>query len=813
MIISIPKPPSQSGPPQSSSTSLIPFSSSPTFQNSTQPPPQPGIQPNAFKQEVYQINGTVIKKKWKKGDKDSLLTILSLTTHKEYTIICSFFCPTREGDAISGLCTNLPDGRFTFLKEPSVEPGSTPDTVKTSFMIALKGTGNFGQYKADKLYNFFETEARKRIASLPCEQNDTVFRNKDLIPAAVVEMISLYALRFRSNDTTLAPLLNAGLSEEQARTLLTWWYTQCSLRRLYLLGLTWTEIQKSVQRGWDINALYYQLIENPYLIETVPLDKARNISAKYELQFSREILACGELVRHIDKECENRAWSCYPISYLHNSFANISELLPVCVKLFNCSIRFDSIYLRHQNETENTLAHFFEKKKCLETFCSEYTKKTLCDEQINAVNMALNNNISIITGGAGVGKTTVIRAIAREFDLRGIKYVIAAYTGKAVARIKQVFENNIRPMTLSMLLNRGPRTSNEIDALIIDEISMVPNELLARVLQKIYEFNTVENWVVGCAPRTKPLKVVFVGDASQLPPIDAGNLFNELLNTSLPITRLMIDHRRKDGENNVLKYNTHQFAMKSAGLLKDIEFKFGGNCLFYEGDIPEIESIVRALHNDGIKKEDVVVLCPYNEPLEELNMRCRNIFLPNAQYIIDAFGKRFDIGAKVMMLVNNYDLGVMNGDEGIVQSIAADGKTINVSFNGASAIAIPTSLPEHLMENTPIGDDDDFGKEMILSTKNITLSFACSVHKYQGSEIDYVIFFLPKKKISSFLNANLFYTGISRAKKMLYIVGSSPGTVDMIIGYSPIARYDKLAERLNKEVFSVPIIEKKLIAN
>jgi DNA replication protein DnaC len=530
--------------------------------------------------QFYNIIGTIINKEWKKGEKNTLLTVLSISTQKEFKIICPFFCPSRPGDAISGMCTTTADGKLIFIREPLVEPGSNEDTVKTSFIIALNGTGNFGKYRADKLYSFFESQVKQRIAMMPFDNHDMVHRNSDMLPKAVVEMISMYCFRFRSNEVTLAPLLHSGLTEEQARTLLTWWYTQFSMRRLYLLGLTWTEINDSILRGWDINELYSQLIENPYIVETVPMEKANSIAARYELIFSSELLMTAELIRFVDKQCESKGWSCYPLKLLYTTYSNLDSLLPICKKDFTCEIRFNSIYLKHQNETENILANFFEKIPINETFCSEKTKKTLCEEQITAVNNALNNNISIITGGAGTGKTTVIKSIAHEFDLRGTKFLIAAYTGKAVARIKEVFNGNIKPITLHMLINRGPNILSRIDAIIIDEISMVPNQLLARVLLKLYDYNTNENWISSTNKRFTPIQIILVGDSSQLPPIDPGNLFKELLKSPIPKTRLLVDHRRN--EDSVLKTNTQQFALKAAGLLQDINFQFGGNCLFYQ---------------------------------------------------------------------------------------------------------------------------------------------------------------------------------------------------------------------------------------
>ena len=748
---------------------------------------------SAFTQQIYTILGQITAKAWKQGDKISYFTVVSVESQKSYKIACPYFCPAKPGDSLSGVCTNKPDNTLIFIKEPLVEPGASKETVKTSFIVALKNNGqNFGSAKAEQLYQYFEKEARQRIATLHFDDHDMIIKNRDMIPQAVLELISLYSTRFRENASTIIPLMRAGLTEEQCHTLLNWWYNQCAMRRLYLLGLTWTEINASVMRGWDINQLYYKLIENPFLIETVPLKKAHDIANKYELRFTSDLYAAAELVRFIDAECISRCWMSYPVHLLTQKFQKIPELLTICKKDFSCHVRYDSIYLKHQNETENILCDFFKPVHFPETYVSEITKRSLCEEQVQAVTMALSNNISIITGGAGVGKTTVIKSICHEFDLRATRFVIAAFTGKAVARIQEVFgDQQVHAITLHMLLSRG--LISELDAIIIDEISMVPNELLARVLTKVYNYNVSENWVTGFVPtRTKPIQIIMVGDSSQISPIEPGDLFNQLLSSRVPKTRLLIDHRRT--QNSVLKSNTHQFALRAAGQLENIHFEFGGDCLFQTGGVSEIESIIRSHHLNGVSQDDIIVISPYNEPLDDLNTRARNIFIPTPKrFIIDAFGKRFDIGCKIIMLKNFYDINVMNGQEGHVVDISADGTYLIATFQKGTYCNIPTDIPPEL-KKTELGTEST--EELPLCTKFLSLSYAITIHKSQGSEWKIVVFYMPNKKSSGFLNRNLFYTAISRAKEQLYIVGSSASNVDSVVYTDPEKRHDKLQLRL-----------------
>ncbi|AYV86018.1 MAG: hypothetical protein Solivirus3_18 [Solivirus sp.] len=757
--------------------------------------------------QLYEITGIICSKDWTKGQ-PTIFSIQSATTGKKWLVICAFFAPARVGDSISGFCSTLPDGRMCFLKEPLLMPSCSKDNIITTFIILLRRVKtNFGKYQAERLYDFFETECRKRIALL--SENittdglqDSVFRNRDLLPAACAEMITLYANRFITNESTILPLTHAGLTEEQARVLLTEWYTNWSLRRLYMLGLTWTEVNNSILRGRDISGLYYQLLENPYIVETISMEKAESICFKYGLVFDNQMKAAGELVRFIDKETEAKGFSCYPLSALEVKFMNVSQLLPICKKDYGCIVMFNSIYLGYQYETETTLMKTLVPRPTVETFCSGPTKAAIgnCEEQIKAIELALNNNQCLIVGGAGTGKSTVIRNLCRELDLRGLRYIICSYTGKSISRIKQIFGGaKVNAMTLHMLLARGPKMIGRVDYLIIDEISMVPNALLAQVLIKLLDYNTDENWATKKNERKTHLSLVMVGDASQIPPIDPGNLANELLKSNIPKIRLFIDHRVKN-ETGVLKSNTVQFARYTYDELegrvpKNIQFEYGADCNFIEGEISEIESLFRNYNSANNNQKDAVVICPYNAPLDELNERLCNIFLPNAASCKDCRGRVWRTGGKVMALRNFYDLDIMNGEEGIIRRFESD--KLIVSFEGRTDVAILLATESLTEEGEIVEESENYRFDAPMSTRFLAYSYAITIHKSQGSEWKTVVVFLPSKFKSGFVTRNLFYTAISRAKENLYIVGYSPSSVDLIVSSKPVERFDNLAKRLN----------------
>ena len=191
--------------------------------------------------------------------------------------------------------------------------------------------------------------------------------------------------------------------------------------------------------------------------------------------------------------------------------------------------------------------------------------------------------------------------------------------------------------------------------------------------------------------------------------------------------------------------------------------------------------MLQTLENNGIPSERIVVISPYNRDLSFLNKVCSELYNGVNRSIIDSREKTWRIGDRVMMTMNNYQQDIMNGTEGIVVDVDED--YITVKF-GKSTFNFQTC---HLLE-----DDKD------LNTANLILSFAVSVHRYQGSEIDYIIGYIPKGNPSStFMNCNLLYTLITRTKKMIWLIGDIE-TMERSAITKPSWRCSNLTTRLTK---------------
>lgn len=770
---------------------------------------------------VHSILGVITSSKRTPIGEGSVFTINDRKTGGSLTINCPFFLPARKDDVIAGLYIKQNNEQLELIQDQVlIEPSSTREAVQNVFLIGM-GKLRMSQYLSNQVYDFFMNEAKFRIKDMTkkpdCGSSEsTIFRNREFIQSAVMETISWYANNFRTDQTVAQPLINLGLSIDQAHKLLTSWYKGFCLRRLYLLGLNRTEIKECCDRGWadtkgisnSPDALYYQLIENPYIPEKIPLTKAKSICQRYGLSFGQDMIESADLIRFVDAETSENGSVCFPIFSLIKRYPRFNELCDTLKLKFKCTIRYNFFYLRHQADMEDTLVKYLESKSLPPTHISAGNKLRFCPEQIEAIELALNNTVSIITGAGGVGKTRIISGLVEEFDLREIPWCIGSFTGKAIANVKKIIRRRDNIMTLNMILSKGKIVDffeRPVRILIIDEISMVPNELLSKVILKLN----------NALPEGQTLHIVLVGDPNQVQPIEPGDFFNQAMKSwifeedsnqgklAIPCIKLLEDHRRTD-KDGVLYNNMNQFS--TAETPEDIDFQWGSDCEFIQGGVTDLENVVIKLKQNGIPSDDITIISPINgksgsaESLEAINLKVRDIFIPqDTETINDSFGKFWKLGDRVMMTVNRYDINIMNGEEGEIIEVMREKSNIKVKFQNGHEVDIPTYLPI-ILDDLPEPESLDF--EVPLSTKLLILSWAITVHKAQGSQNQYIIFQIPKSiGKGSFFNRNLLYTGASRAMKHLTVIASHECTFTSAIQVNPPKRYDNLAKRLIKEPY------------
>jgi exodeoxyribonuclease V alpha subunit len=409
----------------------------------------------------------------------------------------------------------------------------------------------------------------------------------------------------------------------------------------------------------------------------------------------------------------------------------------------------------------------------------------LSAEQNEAVLLALNSGVSIITGGPGTGKTTIIRCILDAMTEKGYDVELAAPTGRAAKRMTEATGTEAR--TIHRLLEFIPgdgfqrNKDNPLlaDMVIVDEMSMVDAPLMYALLRAI----------------TKGTRLVLVGDRDQLPPVGCGNVFSDaLLSGVLPCFRLTEIFRQAQRSNIVR--NAHLINQGQMPILTDRDSDF----IFEE--ITNADRI-RARLIELVKKEcsrlgtsdpmmDIQVLVPMKTTalgVSELNQLLQSVLNPAA------FGKSehrvgsvlFREGDKIMQIKNNYKIewkrrsdkgvyedgaGVFNGDIGTVVRIDPHEKSVEICF-----------------------DDGRIAEYAFAQLEEIDLAYCITIHKSQGSEFKTVVLPLSGGPVP-LLTRNLLYTAVTRAKKLVYCIGNR-GTIErMVRNVSKNERNTGLRERL-----------------
>ncbi len=453
-------------------------------------------------------------------------------------------------------------------------------------------------------------------------------------------------------------------------------------------------------------------------------------------------------------------------------------------------IEEDRVYLPHYYEAEHIIAEIIAEKMSLPPVKIRDFENGLKNiensigikfsrEQKEAIRGAIENPVTIITGAAGTGKTTLCLGLLKLLDVLDYSYKICAPTGKAAYKLKSM--TGIQASTIHRLLQYAPsvgyRVNKEnpldVDYLIIDEASMVDLLLLKAVFE-------------GIGQKTR---LVFIGDPHQIPPVEPGNSLQALAGSySLSQTVLPTIFRQKK-ESTILRNASLVNMEKVFPLENTKDFKFI--------DMDNPVGMIKALYDsiEELKKEgyhpirDINVLTPLNKgggdiSVSNLNLRLRDYLNPptgkNSFYVYE---REFRLGDKVIQQQNDYELDIYNGDIGFVVKNNSEAKKVTIDFYGDMKV-----IPYSKMEN-------------------ITLNYAMTVHKAQGSEARAVIFMATRAGCYFLLTKNLFYTAITRAKEKLIMIMPYE-VVKMAVRFN-IHRQSYLSHRIQRFVLGREPRERK----
>ena len=413
----------------------------------------------------------------------------------------------------------------------------------------------------------------------------------------------------------------------------------------------------------------------------------------------------------------------------------------------------------------------------LESVFSQVEKKLqirLAPMQKEAVLKAVQNRVLVITGGPGTGKTTIIRAILELSRSLGFRNLLTAPTGRAARRMKEAA--GYEAVTIHRLLEYSPgkggfqrNADNPLDAdmVIVDEASMIDIILMYQLVKAL-------------PPRAS---FILVGDVNQLPPVGPGNVLNEIIASGKFEVVTLTDIFRQSRESRIV-VNAHRINSGKFPLSKTSPPAELSDFYFLEEDDPQlvVAKILKLCRNHIPRRfglhgvSDIQVLTPMYRGMvgvENLNVELQKVFNAGG-YGIDRGSRTYKVRDKVMQLVNNYDKEVFNGDIGYIRAIDEGDKIIRVDFDGRPV-------------NYEFSELDE-----------LVTAYAISVHKAQGSEYPAVIMPVTIQHYM-LLQRNLLYTGITRGKKLVVLIGSKRALAIAIRNNKPQLRYTMLGERLNFE--------------
>ncbi len=402
---------------------------------------------------------------------------------------------------------------------------------------------------------------------------------------------------------------------------------------------------------------------------------------------------------------------------------------------------------------------------------------TYDEVQLEAIRVAVSSKIMVLTGGPGTGKTTTTMGIIAAYRAAGCRIILAAPTGRAAKRMSEA--TGMEAKTIHRLLEYKPpegyqrKEENPLegDVLILDECSMIDIMLMYNLLKAMPEQMTL----------------IMVGDTDQLPSVGAGNVLKDIISSGrIPVVRLSRIFRQARGSRIIM--NAHrinkgeQIDMRGG---RDSDFFFAAKETNEE--VVELlvkyctENLPRYYHVDAL--QDIQVLTPMQRGVcgaANLNQVLQEAMNPGSIFLRRG-GTQYRLHDKVMQIRNDYDKEVFNGDIGVINHVDMEERELTVNFDGREVVYDVSELEE------------------------LTLAYATTIHKSQGSEYPIVVMPFTMSHYVM-LQRNLLYTGVTRAKKILVLIGEKKAVWYAVKNETTADRNTKLAERLREDSMESRIV-------
>jgi exodeoxyribonuclease V alpha subunit len=412
---------------------------------------------------------------------------------------------------------------------------------------------------------------------------------------------------------------------------------------------------------------------------------------------------------------------------------------------------------------------FIDPEKAL-PWIEQKTGLSMAASQIAAIRLSLLSKVLVITGGPGVGKTTIVNSILRILAAKGVNLLLCAPTGRAAKRMTEA--TGFEAKTIHRLLEVDPKGGGfkrnsdnplECDLLVIDETSMVDVMLMQALMKAVPD----------------DAALLIVGDIDQLPSVGPGQVLADVISSgAVPVVRLT-EVFRQAAQSRIIS-SAHRI---NQGSLPDLSKPEGDSDFYFvqaddpETAVPRIIELVKTriparFGLDPIR--DIQVLCPMNRGgvgARSLNIELQKALNPAGERKVERFGWTFAPGDKVMQIENDYDKEVYNGDIGYVDDVDPDAGELIASFDGRAVTY-------------------GFGE---LDT--LVPAYAATIHKSQGSEYPAVVIPVLTQHYAM-LQRNLLYTGVTRGKRLVVLVGQKKAVAIAVKNVSGRRRWSKLNEWL-----------------
>jgi exodeoxyribonuclease V alpha subunit len=395
---------------------------------------------------------------------------------------------------------------------------------------------------------------------------------------------------------------------------------------------------------------------------------------------------------------------------------------------------------------------------------------TLADKQVEAIKCAAKSKVMVITGGPGTGKTTIINAVLKIFSAIKTRLMLAAPTGRAAKRMSEATGHEAKTIhrMLEYNMRKGGFQKNEespldCQLLIVDEASMIDTLLMHHLMKAI--------------PVTATF--IMVGDVNQLPSVGAGNVLKDIIDSGIAPVVQLNEIFRQAKESSII-VNAHMINEGKIPNIKYSQDKLDDFYFIQQEDPEEVLELIINLVKDRIPKRfgfdpinDIQVLTPMHRGIvgaANLNVELQKALNPGEEGLVRG-GRNFRVNDKVMQITNNYDKEVYNGDIGRIASIDEEAQEVTVIVDDREVTYDYSDLDE------------------------LVHAYAVSVHKSQGSEYPSVVIPILTQHYV-LLQRNLLYTGVTRGKKLVILVGTKKAMAIAVRNNKTEKRYTLLKQRL-----------------